>query len=244
MSVSVPLSDEQPLVQAYFVARPNQFLVEAEYNGSIVRAHMADRGRLEGLLVSGAKLVLAPRHEVGRKTAFQVVGVYQGKELVSLNTQLPNRLISAALSSGALPQFARFSRVQSEVTIGPHRFDFRLGDGLNTCVLEVKSASHIVDGLAMFPDAPTERGRNHFDALIRFTRGGQRCAVVFVVQRSAARALVPNDEVDPAFGRSFRAAISAGVEIYAYLCPLSLKGITLGDALPIFGSLDAIPIEF
>lgn len=244
MSVSVPLSDEQPLVQARFVARPNQFLVEAEYNGSIVRAHMADRGRLEGLLVPGVKLVLAPRHEVGRKTAFQVVGVYHDEELVSLNTQLPNRLVGAALNSGALPQFARFSRVQSEVSIGPHRFDFRLGDGLNTCILEVKSAGLIVDGLALFPDAPTERGRQHLEALARFTRGGQRCAVLFVVQRSAARALVPNDDIDPDFGRAFRTAVSAGVEIYAYLCPPGPQGITLGEPLPIFGSLDAIPVEF
>ena len=102
MSVRIPLNATGPLVEATFVARTNQLLVDALISGRPVRAHMADRGRLADLLVPNARLLLAPRDEIGRKTAFQVVGVYQGDELISLDTQMPNRLVSAALSSGCL----------------------------------------------------------------------------------------------------------------------------------------------
>jgi len=241
MLVRVPLTASGPLVEAAFVDRPNQLLVEARAGSRLVRAHMADRGRLTDLLTPGARLLLAPRDELGRKTAFQVVGVYAGEELVSLDTQLPNRLIAAALAMGALPQFARYTKVQREVTVGAHRFDFRLGEGLATCVLEVKSAGKLVRGVARFPDAPTERGRAHLELLTGMARNGQRCAVLFAVQRHSARAFVPDAEADPAFARALRAAIASGVEVYAYLCPVRPEGITLGPAVPVFTALDAMP---
>ncbi|GAB4423348.1 MAG: DNA/RNA nuclease SfsA [Chloroflexi bacterium OHK40] len=241
MTVRVPLIASGPLIEAIFLERPNQLVVEARVGSRSVRAHMADRGRLAELLTPGARLLLAPRDELDRKTAFQVVGVYHGSELVSLDTHLPNRLVQAALAAGALPQFARYPRVQREVMVGEHRIDFRLGEGLASCLLEVKSVGKVVGGLAHFPDAPSERGRRHLELLARCTRSGQRAAVLFVVQRQAAEAVVPDDATDPAFGRALRAAITAGVEIYAYLCPLTPEGLTLGRPLPVFGSLEAVP---
>ncbi|PDW03680.1 DNA/RNA nuclease SfsA [Candidatus Viridilinea mediisalina] len=241
MIIRVPLIASGPLTEATFVARPNQLLVEARINERLVRAHLADRGRLLDLLVPGARLILAPRDELGRKTMFQVVGVYSGAELVSLDTQLPNRLVVAALTHGALPQFARYHRMQREATIGNHRFDFRLGEGLHTCILEVKSVGKVVESLAYFPDAPSERARKHLELLAQMARSGQRCAVVFIIQRHAAQALVPDEDVDPAFARAMRQALASGVEMYAYLCPLTLEGITLGAPVPIYTSPAALP---
>lgn len=242
MPLRLSLTSSGALVEATFVARPNQLLVEARLGTRLVRAHMADRGRLIGLLVPGARLLLAPRDELGRKTAFQVIGVYSGDELVSLDTHLPNRLVQAALAANALPQFARYTRVQREVTLGAHRFDFRLGEALTSCVLEVKSVGKVEEGVAMFPDAPTERGRSQLAQLARMALSGQRCAVLFIVQRHRASAVVPDERTDPAFGEALRHAIAAGVEMYANLCPLTPEGITLGPALPVFGSATAVPL--
>lgn len=240
MPVRVPLTSSGSLVEAEFVSRPNQLVVEARLGRRMVRAHLADRGRLLDLLVPGARLLLAPREEIGRKTGYQVIGVYQNGELVSLDTHLANRLVVAALAAGALPQFARYTRVQREVMIGEHRFDFRLSEGINTCIVEVKSVSKVENGLARFPDAPTDRGRRQVLALTQMARNGQRCAIVFIIQRHAARALVP-DDVDPEFGRALRGAITAGVEVYAYLCPLTPEGLTLGEPVMVYGSAEAIP---
>ncbi len=241
--VRVPLSTGAPLVEASFAARSGQFLVEAQMGGRMVRAHLADRGRLIDLLVPGTRLLLAPREEIGRKTAFQVVAVYQNGDLVSLDSQLPNRLVAAALSLGALPQFARYSRVQRDVQLGPHRIDFRLSEGLDTCLLEVKSVTHLVEGVAVFPDAPTERGHRHLELLINAARNGQRAAVVFIIQRSKGCAFAPDETIDIDFSRALRLARSVGVEVYAYSCPVSITGITLGREVPVFNSLAAVPLD-
>jgi sugar fermentation stimulation protein A len=243
MLVRVPLTAAGPLVEAVFISRPNQLIVEARTSSRLVRAHVDDRGHLNDLIVPGVRLLIAPRDELGRKTAFQVVGVYRGDELVSLDVQLPNRLITAALSMSALPQFARYSKVQRDVTVGAHRFDFRLGEGLSSCVLEVKLASVVVRGVARFPAAPSELALANLELLTGMARNGQRCAVLFVIQRPGARAFVPDDQADPAFARALRGAIASGVEVYANLCPVGPEGITLGPGVPVFTALDAIPAE-
>lgn len=241
MSIRVPLVTSGPIAEATFVARTSQLLIEAQLNGKFVRAHMADRGRLNDLLVSNARLLLAPRDEIGRKTAFQVVGVYEGEELVSLDTQMPNRLVALALANGAMPQFARYTKIQPDVTVGEHRFDFRLGEGVNVCYVEVQSVNLVTQRIARFPDAPTERERRQLDQFATMARNGQRCAMVFIIQRHRARALVPNDEVDPAFGRALRFALANGVELYAYLCPLTPEGLHLGAPVPVFATAESVP---
>lgn len=241
MLVRVPLSASGPPVEAELAARPNQLVVEARLGQRMVRAHLDERGRWFDLLTPGARLVLAPREEIGHKTSYQVVGVYHQGELIPLDSQLAHRLVAAALTAGALPQFARYTKVQREAMIGEHRFDFRLSEGLNTCIVEVKSVSKVEDGLARFPDTPTERGRQQMLILAQMARNGQRCAIVFIIQRQAARALVPNDD-DPECGKALRAALAAGVEAYAYLCPPTLEGLTLGNPVPVYGSIDTLPV--
>ena len=244
MLVRVPLTANGPLVEAALISRPTQQIVEARTSSRLVRAHLADRGRLAELLVPGARLLIAPRDEAGRTSAFQVVGVYRGDELVSLDATLPNRLITAALAMSALPQFARYTKVQRDVTVGPHRFDFRLGEGLASCMLEVRPANSLLRGVARFPDSSGERGGlANLELLITMARNGMRCALLFVIQRPGARAFVPDEQADPAFARALRSAIASGVEIYANLCPVGPEGITLGPGVPVFTALDAIPAE-
>lgn len=246
MQARLPLADGAPLVSATFISRPNQLIIEARLDGRTVRAQMADRGRFAEVLRPGLRLLLAPRNEIGRKTEYQVVGVYDGEELFSLDTQLPQRLVAAALENSALPQFARYVHFQPDCTIGTHHFDFRLGEGLLTCILEVTAVNAISNGVALFPEVPSERVRKQLDALAQLARSGQRTAMLFIIQRSYARYLVPNESVDPLFARSLRQALAVGVEIYANLCPLTPAGITLGPPVAVFGSpatmtLDTVP---
>ncbi|XSG73191.1 DNA/RNA nuclease SfsA [Herpetosiphon llansteffanensis] len=243
-SIQIALVGGAPLVMASFLARPNQFLVVAALaDGSIVQAHMADRGRLLTKLVPGAQLVLGHKPAEGRKTAYQVAGVYEGNELVSLDTGLPNRLVEAALRARALSPFAAYSHVEREVKHGASRFDFGLAPAPPThakryggdCpwLVEVKSVGDAADGLALFPDAPTVRGRRHLLELAELHEQGRRTAVVFIVQRGDAQRVSVNRQIDPAFAETLALVASCGVEIYAYRCPLSLAGIQLAEQLPI-----------
>lgn len=43
-------------------------------------------------------------------------------------------------------------------------------------------------------------------------------AICFVIQMQGAKALYPNDDTQPEFGRALRIAKEAGVELLAYDC--------------------------
>jgi sugar fermentation stimulation protein A len=79
--------------------------------------------------------------------------------------------------------------------------------------------------------------------LINAARNGQRAAVVFIIQRSKGCAFAPDETIDIDFSRALRLARSVGVEVYAYSCPVSITGITLGREVPVFNSLAAVPLD-
>ncbi|NOK59315.1 MAG: DNA/RNA nuclease SfsA [Chloroflexi bacterium AL-W] len=233
ISVCVPLGSGGPLFEATFVARPNRFLVEALLDGSTVVAHLADRGRLTETLIPGVTLLLSQHDRPERKTKFQAVAAYRGDTLASLDTHLPNRLIKAALEAQAFSQFSRYPNIRREVKIGASRFDFQVSDGERICIIEVKSAGLIIDDRALFPDAPTERGRRHVQELAALAHEGLRTAVIFVAQGGAAQAVVMNTDIDPTFAATLQKAVAAGVEVYGYACHLTNAGLALGHAIPI-----------
>ena len=91
----------------------------------------------------------------------------------------------------------------------------------------------VVDGVALFPDAPTTRGARHLRELERVVADGYRAAVVFVVQRGDARSLAPHEEADPAFAQALCQAADGGVEIYAIACEVSGEAITPRRLVPV-----------
>ncbi len=237
--VRVPLGRGAELVEATFLDRPNRFLVRAVLDGTIVEAHLADRGRLAETLVPHARLVLARASGATRKTQFQAVAAWRSGALASVDTQLPNRLVEAALRARALPPFARYDRVRPEAKRGASRFDFEVSNAaLERCTIEVKSVGLEIDGIGLFPDAPTTRGRRHLDELAALARGGEPAAVVFVVPSARARAMRVHTAIDPDFAEGLVTAAAAGVTILAYACPLTLAGIELGPRIPV---LDLAP---
>jgi sugar fermentation stimulation protein A len=230
--ITIPLGYGGTIVPATFVARPNRFLVEATVDGQLVRAHLADRGRLRETLIPGAHLLLAHRPGPGRATAYQAVAAYVGSRLASIDTALPNRLVEAALRAGAIEPFVMYPQVRREATVGASRFDFMLGESAGRCLVEVKSAGLIIDGVALFPDAPTERGRRHVQELAELAATGERVAVVFIAQGDA-RAIQMYTAIDPAFAQALAAARDSGLEVYGYSCPITPTGITFGTAIPV-----------
>jgi sugar fermentation stimulation protein A len=230
--VGVPLVGAAPIVDGVFVARPNQFIVEARLtSGEDIRAHCADRGRLRWL-VPGTPLLLGIKHGVGRKTAFQVAAAWTEDAWASLDTHLPNRLIESALCAGALSQFHGYNEIKREARFGHSRFDFRLEGAGQACYIEVKSVGTARDGLALFPDAPTERGTRHLAELATLAASGVRAALIFVAQHARADAVMSDRRVDPRFANALLAAADDGVEVYAYRCPITRDGIRLEQIIP------------
>jgi len=150
-----------------------------------------------------------------------------------VDARLPNPLFAEAVAEGRLAAFAGVRVIEREVRRGGSRIDFRLEGAWGARWVEVKSVTLVEDGVALFPDAPTGRGRRHLEELSALVREGQRAAVVFVVQRSDAEAFAPNSRADPAFAHMLAEAQALGVEVYAYRCRVTRRALTLLDEVPV-----------
>ena len=223
------------LVEATIIARLNRFAVAVEVAGRREVAHLPNSGRLEELLAPGTLALLAECRRPGRKTAFDLAMVrYPTPDnLVSVDARLPSALAEEALRAGELAPFRCYPSVRREVRFGGSRLDFSLEGEGGSCLLETKSITWVVDGCALFPDAPTERGQRHLRTLIEGRRAGRRAAVVFVIQRCDAYGFSPCRPADPAFAATLVDAAAEGVEVYAYRCEVREDGMRILAPVPV-----------
>jgi len=203
MAVSVA---DRSLRVARFRERPNRFLGLVELQGQPVECHISDSGRLRELLRPGAEVLIAKAASARRRTAYDLLAVRAKAVWVCVAPRLASRLVRQMLEQQRVPELAEYSRVEVEVPWGHSRLDFRLSREGETCWVELKSCTLVVDGEARFPDAPTVRGQRQMADLAALRRSGQRAVVFFLVQRPDAQRFAPHDEIDPAFGAALRAA--------------------------------------
>jgi sugar fermentation stimulation protein A len=101
------------------------------------------------------------------------------------------------------------------------------------CYVEVKNCTLVDDGVAMFPDAVTARGRKHLHVLEDLHRHGSRSVLFLLVQRMDADSFAPAGHIDPAYADALVRAAAAGVEVIAYDTAIDLQGISLRRPLPV-----------
>lgn len=219
--------------KAQFIRRENRFVATIQLGNQQYKAHVPSSGRMEELLVEGADLVVTPSAP-GGKTAYKLLLVkYQG-QWVSIDSLLPNRLIKQALKNHQLTELAGYGRIYSERTFGNSRFDFFLQQGTQRdCFVEVKSVTLVEQGVAMFPDAPSERGTKHLYHLMEAVQQGYRGVIMFVVQRNDACRFRPNIIKDKKFTEALILAMANGVEVYARKCDINTTEILLGDYISL-----------
>ena len=61
--------------------------------------------------------------------------------------------------------------------------------------------------------------------------------LVFVVQRSDAKEVVPADDIDPEYGAELREAVVGGVEVVAWMARVTPDEVVLERSLPVTGIL-------
>ena len=89
------------------------------------------------------------------------------------------------------------------------------------------------DGVARFPDAPTERGVKHVRGLIQLAKQGCRCIVLIVIQMKGVHVFRPNWKTHPEFGQALVDAQSAGVEIIAMDCAVIPGEVRIECPVPV-----------
>ena len=215
-------------VKGIFKARPNRFIAEVEVDGNLEIAHVPNTGRCKELLVENAVVWLKPSDNPNRKTKFSLHFVENKGVLVSLYSQQANSIVYDAVVDGKINELSGYDYHQREKTVDNSRIDIYLKNSNgDSCFVEVKGVTLIIDGEARFPDAPTERGAKHLKELIKLKKEGNRCCVFFLIQHPAGEFFRPNWENDPIFSQTLNEAYAEGVEILVYRCDNQLDGINL-----------------
>jgi len=202
-----------PFLEASFIDRPNRFLTRVKYKNKIVTSHLPDPGRLKELLKPGVRILIKEEKGTHRKTAYSTQAVYKNNVLISLNTLIPNQFTEYLLREKKLIFLKNWEIDKKEVSYGRHRFDFRLKKGNKILLLEVKSVSLVENSIAMFPDAVTERGRNHVKYLGNMAGEGISTMVLFVIQRPDSVLFQPQWERDVKFGHALYKAWQNGMTV-------------------------------
>jgi sugar fermentation stimulation protein A len=223
-----------PLIPARFLERQKRFLALVELaDGRRVWVHVPNSGALTGCAPPGGDILLTEDRRPGRKTDYTWRFTRLPGGWICIDTLAPNRLVAEALAAGGLPGLPRPRGVRAEVTVPQgSRLDFVQDCEAGLLFLEVKSITWVEDGVALFPDGVTTRGRRHLEHLTALVHQGHQAWNVFVVQRQDASLMRPAVRVDPAYARELAAAQAQGVGILVLQEKIEPPEITLASTLP------------
>jgi len=219
-----------------FISRPGRFIAIVRIDRAEETVHVKNTGRCRELLIPGAEVYLALSDNPARKTRYDLIGVCKERPgtvplIINVDSQAPNETAAEWLPQSGL--FPAGALIRREVFCGKSRFDFRIEHGGEVTWLEVKGVTLEENGIARFPDAPTERGVRHVRELTGLARRGERTAILFVIQMSGIRTFMPNDSTHAAFGDALREAASAGVQIIARECFVDASSISITNPVPV-----------
>ncbi|ADC88946.1 sugar fermentation stimulation protein [Thermocrinis albus DSM 14484] len=205
------------LREAIFLERINRFICRVLYRDGQHTAYLRNTGRLRELLKEGTKVYV--REKEGGKHPLELLLVDAGSSLVCVDSTIPPFL------------YEEYTGVKGkrEPRFGNVRFDLLV----DKKIIETKSVNLVRDKVALFPDAPTLRGRKHVEELIKLGEEGYEPLIVFVVQREDALYFSPNWDTDPDFCRALVRYREKGFQLQAYACKVSMKEIMIEKPLDI-----------
>ena len=209
---------------ARFLSRPNRFVAHVELDGEDAVCHVKNTGRCRELLVPGATVYVQERRGQDRKTPYDLIAVEKGPLLINMDSQAPNPVFREYAEAG---RFAEgLTLLRGEVRRGDSRLDFYFEAGERRGYAEVKGVTLEVNGVALFPDAPTQRGVKHLRELIACREAGLEAWAVFIIQMRGAVRFEPNRATHPEFADALREAADRGVGILALECLVTPESVS------------------
>ena len=162
------------------------------------------RGDVDGRLAPDGLQTGAGRPDRGPKTQWTAVAFRYRDKMVPLFSARANSVVE----QGVLPVlFPAARHIQAEYTLADSRFDFMVQDEAGIAhLIEVKACSLVEEGIAMFPDAPSERAVKHIEELAELAKEGYRCHILFVIVHGNAERFIPNLHTDPEFSAALSRA--------------------------------------
>ncbi len=199
--------------QGKFRARDNRFLGRFSLDGKTVYVHIHDPGRLEELLKNGNEVLLKKYNKKGRRTKWEVIAAKFRNNWIFTNSKFHSAIARKIIEDPKISPLGKVDKIYPEIKVGESRLDFLILRKNEKIWVEVKGCTLMEENIALFPDAPTVRGKRHVEELIKLREKGDRAALIFLVFHNA-KCFSPNEERDENFAKKFYRAIKEGVEIY------------------------------
>lgn len=224
----------QPQCEATFLRRPQRFLAEMHLpDGTEELVYCANPGSMTGCLTSGRDALLWDSADLKRKRRYTWRAIEFHGLWIGTDTHLSNRLVEEALRLKLVPSLETYNTlVREQLVEDGFRVDFILSGFQGDCLVEVKSATVVENGVARYPDSSTPRGVKQLKSLKRKATEGQRSVLIFLVQRDDAQSFVVSNSHDPAYAEAFEDAVASGVEIIALAVSVCREGFGIPRLLP------------
>lgn len=148
-----------------------------------------------------------------------------------MDSNIVNDAVEEWLKKGVL--FGCDAKIRREVKFENSRFDFYVETQNRKIFLEVKGVTLEKNKVAMFPDAPTERGVKHINELILAKESGYEAYILFIIQMKGVKEFTPNYATHKEFGITLKKAKKSGVNIHAFDCIITPDSITVDSPVKI-----------
>lgn len=222
------------IIEGIFIERPNRFIAQVLIDDIEETVHVKNTGRCRELLIPGAKVILEDCSDnPNRKTRYSLIAVYKGDILINMDSQVPNAVVFESIKENCIPAIGKINSIKREVTYQNSRFDIYFETDNKKGFIEVKGVTLESDSIAMFPDAPTQRGTKHVLEMVKAVEEGYTGIIFFLIQMKGPKEFRLNWEMDKEFSEAVRFANENGVTIMAYDSIVYEDSIELGKPIGI-----------
>lgn len=196
--------------EAFFVERLNRFVMRLKKKDRTeINAYIANPGRMEEYLVEGHPFFITSGNK--GKYNYRIVSTCYQDSFILLDTIKMNGVVETMLKMNRIEDFKGAKPIRREVKVDRSTFDFLIQrENQKPTLLEIKSCSLCHHGTAMFPDAPTERGKRHLQDLETLAQQGYDCYTLYMLNHKNTNVFMPNWHTDMDYAKTFLASKHVG----------------------------------
>lgn len=218
---------------AKFIRRPNRFIAHVIADDHEEIVHVKNTGRCREILQEGTVVLLEETKNPKRKTRYSIIAAYKGDVLINIDSLIPNMVVYQGIKGGKIEEIHDVTKLSKETVYGNSRFDLYFEDKEQRGFIEVKGVTLETEGIAMFPDAPTQRGCKHVYEMIKAVEDGYAGFIFFLIQMKGVKYFTPFELRDPEFAEALKLASEKGVKILAYDSIVYEDEITIGAPVEV-----------
>lgn len=217
------------IIKGIFKSRPNRFIAIVEIDGLDEICHVKNTGRCKELLTDNAVVYLCKSDNPNRKTKYDLIAVQKGDRLINMDSQVVNTVVIEYLPK----IFKDIVLIKPECKYGNSRFDIYVETITEKIFIECKGVTLENNGVALFPDAPTERGCKHLKELQTAVKNGFAAYVIFVIQMKDVTHFEPNRHTHIEFAEELKNSKANGVNVLAFDCTVSPDEIKINNRVDV-----------